>query len=107
MLGAGGGAGGGWRGGGGLEGGWGDERSADKLVSCLGGFLISAPPGPLLPFRSVFHLLLTSSSSDRKSKKNVLIIREKIYESPPKLENVATFEEYEVKSRGGWSVIGE
>ena len=106
MLGAGGGAGGGWRGGGGLEGG-GDERSADKLVSCLGGFLISAPPGPLLPFRSVFHLLLTSSSSDRKSKKNVLIIREKIYESPPKLENVATFEEYEVKSRGGWSVIGE
>ena len=73
MLGAGGGVGGGWRGEGGLEGGWGDERSADKLVSCLGGFLISAPPGPLLPFRSVFHLLLTSSSSDRKSEKNVLI----------------------------------
>ena len=62
---------------GGLEGGWGDERSADKLVSCLGGFLISAPPGPLLPFRSVFHLLLTSSYSDRNSKKNVLITREK------------------------------
>ena len=55
--------------GGGLEGGWGDERSADKLVSCLGGFLISAPPGPLLPFRSVLHLLLTSSFSERKKQK--------------------------------------
>ena len=51
--------------------------------------------------------LLTSSSSDRKSKKNVLIIREKVKESPSKLENVAIFEEYEVKSSGGWSVIGE